>query len=359
MVFPKLTIAQQLPTDSRRRALICAYGFEERSLGWCNIQAEGKLLTEAYVIRYEPNKSENKIQELRENLIKLGVDYPREIVFDLNHPEKLERLLEKHFKELDKYDEVIIDVTAMTKFLILVSLFKLTKYKRQFRLVYSEASDYAPSESQYHQYKRDSSVVAHFPSQGFRDILRAKCLSSIRMQGQPVALVAFTSFNEQLVRHILGTINPFRLVFINGLPPREDYSWRKHATQFIHRRLISEYRMDNAVDESTGLLSRTASTLHYDETIACLNSVYEEFGNYERIIIAATGSKMQTVGLFFAKIIHPEFHIEYPTPDSYFFTGMSTGVKQVHELFLPEFNRYLEKLASGWITNSMNANGYI
>ncbi len=62
-------------------------------------------------------------------------------------------------------------------------------------------------------------------------------------------------------------------------------------------------------------------------------------------ICAATGSKMQTVGLFFSKIKHPDIHIEYPTPDSYFVRGISQGVRNVHEVIIPRFSEFLRNIS--------------
>jgi hypothetical protein len=159
------------------------------------------------------------------------------------------------------------------------------------------------------------------------------------MQGQPVILVAFTSFNEQLVRHMLGTMSPHRLMFINGRPPRSESGWREHATQTIHERLVDEFAADNP--KSNGLLKRVASTLDYRDTIDRINSVYDAHGNFERIICAATGSKMQTVGLFFSKAIHPDVHVEYPTPDSYFVKGFSEDIRKVHEVTFTRFSEFI------------------
>ena len=75
-----------------------------------------------------------------------------------------------------------------------------------------------------------------------------------------------------------------------------------------------------------------------------MDGIYRQYGAHERIICAATGSKQQTVGLFFAKILHPDLHIEYPTPDSYFVRGMSEGIRQVHEVVFPEFHRFLQAI---------------
>lgn len=342
--FPPIVTATKL-FPIKKRLFIGAYGFEERSLGWVNSQKEqGAILTDALIFKYKVSKGKNRIKELREALGKIGVINPIDIPCNVYTPYNLEDLISLNFKkQLPEVEEVVIDISAMTKLLILICLCKLNKFTGNLKIVYSEAEDYAPTQEEYEKIKKDMETIAKFPSQGVASIIRVKCLSSIRMQGQPVTMIAFTSFNEQLVRHMLGTINPHRILFINGRPPRKDFKWREKATQEIHKRLIEEYRADNPIDDNK-LLKRVASTLDYVETIDLLNKEYNKFAIHERIICSATGSKMQTVGLFFSKIIHSDIHIEYPTPDSYFVEGMSMGIRKVHEIQFPRFACFLKEL---------------
>lgn len=337
--FPPLRSAGNLRPNGSR-LFIGAYGFEDRSLGWPSRQPKrDRVLEDAVVFKYKHPKGNNKVQELRDELGKLGVKKTRDIVCDVRYPYPIEDLLEAEFQELT-YDEIVLDITAMTKLLILACLCKLRAFKGTLRLVYSEARIYSPSKHEFEAaVKKGMAVLTKFPSRGAESIVRLRCLSSIRMQGQPVILVAFTSFNEQLVRHMLGTMSPHRLMFINGRPPRTESAWREHATQKIHERLIDEFAADNP--KFKGLLERVASTLDYRETIDRINSVYDTHGNFERIICAATGSKMQTVGLFFSKTNHPDVHVEYPTPDSYFVKGFSEDIRKVHEVTFTRFSEFI------------------
>jgi hypothetical protein len=68
---------------------------------------------------------------------------------------------------------------------------------------------------------------------------------------------------------------------------------------------------------------------------------------YERIICAATGSKMQTVGLLFTKFLHPDIQIEYPSPDSYYVKGFSKGIRRVHEIVIPNYSEFVASLRVG------------
>jgi len=73
------------------------------------------------------------------------------------------------------------------------------------------------------------------------------------------------------------------------------------------------------------LPTRVVSTLDYRETVAELIHLYWELAVSYRILLAPTGSKMQTVGVFLAKAFHPDIHIEYPTPHG-FFPEYSKGI---------------------------------
>jgi len=344
MNFPDLTTASRLEPGAHR-LMIGAYGFEERSLGWARFQnGQGAVVSDALVFRYVHPKGRNRIQELHGLLSGIGASNVREAEYDMSFPHDIERTVGKVLHATSQqYDEVIFDISAMTKLLILVCLCHLKDFAGTVRIVYSQAEDYSPSEGEYQKSKKNLELIATYPSRGSQSIVRTRCLSSIRMQGQPVSMVAFTSFNEQLVRHMLGTINPHRLIFINGKPPRTDYKWRERATQEIFDKLLEQYRADNQLDEA-GLLKRTASTIDYRETVYRIDEIHKQYGTYERIICAATGSKMQTVGLFFSKMVHSDVHIEYPTPDSYFVKGFSVGIRDVHEIVLPKFSDFLRSI---------------
>ena len=343
-MLPPLINATQLESGAKR-IFIGAYGFEDRSLGWAKSQGQRDgILSAALMFRYRRPKGRNKVRQLRNLLSRLGVSKPTDVPFHALSPGNFERTIEDALGPLLlDADQVVLDISALTKLLILVLLCKLDRFSGNLRIVYSEAESYSPTLGEYERSKKDMGIIAHFPSQGVESIIRTRCLSSIRMQGQPVTLVAFTSFNEQLVRSMLGTIAPHRLLLVNGHPPRPDFSWRERATQEIHLRLIEDYQTDNPIDER-GLLSRVTSTLDYRQTFDCLDQIYRDIGAYERLICAATGSKMQTVGLFFAKEAHPDIHIEYPTPDSYFARGMSEKVRTVHELEVSSFSGFLRGL---------------
>jgi hypothetical protein len=336
-MLPDLTDAQVLQ-PSTKRLYIGAYGFEERTLGWFKTQTRLGSDVRCLMIKYSPSKGKNKTTEIDEELKRLGIKDLKYLRHDVYNPNDFEEKLGKAL-ELDKklVEEIIVDITSFTKFLILIVLCGIANYKLRVRIIYSEAKDYAPTLEDYQRYQNKMAIVAKFPSRGIKSIFRANCLSSVSMQGQPISLIAFTSFNEQLVRHMLGALSPYKLILINGKPPRIDFAWREEATQHIHSKLLEEYPNDNPLDVD-GKMLLSASTLDYRENLNILNTLYQELYLYDKIICCATGSKMQTVGLFIFKILHPDIQIEYPTPDSYYVKGMSTGIRHIHEVLFHNFS---------------------
>lgn len=331
--LPLVAVAEKR-LASAERLFIGAYGFEERTLGWLNMVKPDTKIRQGFMFRYVNPKGKNRTAEVRKALERFGVKRPIEASYNLLAPQELEEGLFTRI-DIDTFEEVVLDITAMTKLMIMIALNALKDFKGRVRLVYSEAETYSPDIKEYDENKRQMALSAKFPSTGVEQIIRLRFLSSIRMQGQPRTLVAFASFNEKLVSHCIEFISPHRFVLINGCPPRAEYKWREYATYDIHRRLCEKYPGDNPLN-SEGILSRRCSTLEYSETIDTLAEVYAKYGGLERIICAATGSKMQTVGLYFSKLLYPDIQVEYPTPDSYL-KSLSAGVRQVHEVVFESF----------------------
>jgi hypothetical protein len=87
-------------------------------------------------------------------------------------------------------------------------------------------------------------------------------------------------------------------------------------------------RLENA-DE------KWASTLDYRETLRYLLDVYREHGEAERIAVAPSGSKMQTVALGVFRSFIKDVQIVYPTPAVYARPDdVTRGVRAVHRLAL-------------------------
>ena len=65
------------------------------------------------------------------------------------------------------------------------------------------------------------------------------------------------------------------------------------------------------------LPKRTASTLDYRESVSILLDLYWKLSATHRVVLAPSGSKMQAAGCYLAKALHPDIHIEYPSPEGF------------------------------------------
>jgi hypothetical protein len=210
----------------------------------------------------------------------------------------------------------------MSKLAIILILDVCRELNLNVNLLYVEAKTYGPLRKEYEQAKRQKDL--HRPSvqlyTGVHKVIRVSRLSSVAMQGQPSAAIVFMSFNEVLTQALLNTVYPSRLLLINGKPPK--LKWREEATAWIHEQLRQEWlELDNPLNDGRrarkSLPERVTSTLDYRETLNILVGLYWSLAIDHRIILAPTGSKMQAIACFFAKALHPDIHVEYPTPSGF------------------------------------------
>jgi len=325
-----------------RVVFFAAMGFEDRALEFPHRLAASASRGVVISIRYVHPKGKNQEKEFRALFWGNAKWEQREVKYSSVRAHEFELAFDKILGAiaLSDSDMVVVDISAMSKFLIIVMLLRLWQVRKVVRLVMTTASKYAPTKEEFDATMRTHGnnirVFAGQPSSGVSAILRSNCMISTRMQGQPTCAVAFTSFNEELIRHAIGTLNPRRLILINGMPPSRENAWRSVATQSIHSKLVEEYSADNPVDTVSGLLLRTVSTLDYRETVKILEEVHLKYGLHERMIYFATGSKMQAVALAIHRRRHADVHIEYPTPDSYYFQEYS---KKIGEVFWVDLHR--------------------
>ncbi len=344
-MMPKMMEAEAAGKVGQNRLLICAEGFEPRSLEWLSRQNDEPTFLRSIILRYEPRKKDHRFDELLQIVESLTVrsavdicDFHRfePIIFERTFVCKLESML-------SDVDCVTIDISVMSKLLIMMLLDMVREYNHTLRIIYSEPKDYAPSQEEYEQNKSDWSQFSEQPSFGVHDVIRTPMLSSVAMQRSPSLLIAFASFNEQLLPAVLNACNPSMFFIVNGRPPH--LHWRERATQEIAAPLISDYKTDNPVNKD-GALQRTTSTLKYVETFDLLADIYRQHCYSKRIIVAPSGSKMQSVACALFKICCPDVHVEYPTPESFFVPGYSSKeVVKIHEIRFDHFRQQVEGLS--------------
>jgi len=333
---PKLKTINRLFLNNKS-TLVLAAGFEDRALGAlkCLAVSNSKGF-KTILIKYKPYLSENKIQEIKK-LCSLLESQVIEFEYDRYDPtgggQELVNLLEAN------KGPILIDISAVSRLLIVQFLVALGKSEQKFsstQIIYSEALSYPPSKEEventigkinrncttsiYHEY---------FLSSGVYELAIVPELSSIVSYGQPVRLVTFPSFNCDQLSSLKGELQPFFFHIINGIPPSPKNRWRTNSIRKLNN-------IDNiAKKEEKGI-----STLDYRETLDYLLTVYKEYTDRDRIVIAPTGSKMQSVAVGIFRTFMNDVQVVYPIPKKYTSPKQYTaGIKNIYTLDLDGFSK--------------------
>jgi hypothetical protein len=328
-------IFQQLPRVTKCEHLelraddvvIHAPGFEDRTMAIFDV-IEAAVGASALLLDYRPQNPKNRLPDVQHRFARIGI--PCDIlVYDRFDPndfeERLTELLLRHCKSR----RVVIDISTMSKLAILLILQVCLRLEFNVILFYAEAEKYGPTQEEFEKAKHNNEI--HRPSiqifTAVHGVVRVSSLASVAMQGQPTAALSFMSFNDVLTQALLNTVFPTRLFLINGRPPV--HSWREEATAWIHDQVRREWEDDNPATRMDGQSShmpqRAVSTLDYRETVSLLLRLYWQLSATHRVILAPAGSKMQAVACFLVKALHPDIHIEYPSPEG-FLPEYSSGI---------------------------------
>jgi hypothetical protein len=329
-------IFQQLPRVTRcdrvdlrnGDVLIHAPGFEDRTMAIFDIIAPVPSVT-ALLLDYRPHNPNNRLLDVQEKFKQHGISSDV-LVYDRFDPSGFEDVLRNVLLKRGT-SRAIVDISTMSKLAIILILQVCLRLELDVIVLYTEAQKYGPTQEEFEKAKGNHEI--HRPSiqifTAIHGVVRVSSLASVSMQGQPTAALSFMSFNDVLTQALLNTVFPTRLFLINGRPPV--HSWREEATAWIHDQVRREWEDDNPVTrpnrESPLLPERTVSTLDYRETVSLLLHLYWQLSATHRIILAPAGSKMQAVGCFLVKALHPDIHIEYPSPEG-FLPEYSSGISQ-------------------------------
>jgi hypothetical protein len=323
-----------------RDVLILAAGFEDRATGILErlVSANCSGFT-TIIIDYRPKYKENKIHKIEELCHRLNTRIVH-FLYDRHDPggagEQLVEQLDQHNIE----GRIFLDISAMSRLFIVQALAAIGKSRRGFsniEILYCEAQRYPPYEEEVretiNEMKDDSIYRTMFISYGVYEVTVVPELSSIAIQGQPIHLVAFPSFNTDQLASLRGETQPSHFSFLHGIPPLVENAWRPEAIKEL-----------NHLEKIRNRKDLEASTLNYQETLDYLLEIYRNYGDIERIVIAPTGSKMQTVAVGIFRTFMNDVQIVYPTPNKFPSPQSYTiGVKNIYVLPLDAFNGLIKK----------------
>lgn len=345
MVLPELQCAKLLAME-KSRILVIAEGFESRSLSWIKSQPSGKVFRHAIICRYSPSKRD-RFDEMKEEVTNRTESCPVVIEYNRFNPTVFEQDFAKKISLLiTDQDEVVMDISAMSKILIMIIVNILRDYDNDLRLVYTEPKTWKPSEEEYRaaveDIKKYGSRIA-LSSIGVFDITRTPRLASVIMQNAPTLLIAFTSSNEQALSALFNEVVPSSALLINARNGRE--TWREEAAIQINQRVLNDFRIYETAIDSFDLLD-------YISVFEFLAEIYKTNCYTKRIVISPTGGKVHAISCALIKACCQDIHVEYPTPESYHFDDYSSDeINAIYEVCFPRFHDLLKIISQKYDLN--------
>ena len=346
MSLPSIQKADVLSNESwSKRLFIVSEGFETRSLSWIASQPEEILFRNAIICKYAPSKK-GRFDEIIQEVIKRT--HEDVVILDYNrfNPTLFEVEFEKTLIGLlPQIREIIVDISVMSKLLIMILLHTLRIYNGSLRIIYTEPYTWSPTEAEFIQKKPDleEGAFVSLSSIGVYNIIRTPGLSSVVMQDSPSLLIAFASTNGHLVNAIANDVTPELTLLINAKNVREH--WREAAALDIQKSFTKDFPMYPGEIQAFDLID-------YKSVFEYLAEIYRQNCYDKRIIIAPTGGKLHTVACALLKNCCPDVHIEYPTPESYIFdTYSSKEIYAMHQIVFPDFMNLFNVLAEEYNLN--------
>lgn len=363
-ILPAPRKLNQVPKGfSPNSHLILVAGIEDRSLGFLKRVSGPKDQPVSFqgvsLLNYLPRNpaADRNKQKILKLLGKLGIR-ASEYNFDSANPADFSDSAEQIVKKCAGANHVYVDISVMSKLLILYLLSAVWKNNAPFSVIYSEAKRYRPSQAEY----RRSLSKGHFGQDIWMEFLFSgvfepnipRPFEGRAPLGRPRALVTFLGFNK---RQAIGaaSIVPYQLLIpVVSVPPNPKWRWREQALIKINNYglLASGQRIADIPQLKFDKKDRRAvpfkgeyrihlSSFDYIKTVEALFCLSKAHRYSHFLTIAPFGSKMQALGVFIFTRIRPETQIVYASPKD-FHPRYSQGVKAIHEV---EFSnpRQLEK----------------
>ena len=306
-------------------AIVLCGGFEERASCVLErlVEADRKG-TVVVIVEYLPVDMSNKASDLRALAGEAGMDV-KECLYDRRSPAGGGEMLAKLVSGAGR---VYVDISGMSRLLIVQVIVALLHARLPMTIVYGEAAEYLPVkddfEDQFTSLVGDATL--DFLSSGIFEVAATPELGSVAMVGEATRLIAFPSFETVQMKNLLQEVQPTYVDVIYGVPPAEENKWRLSALQRLNA---------GALERQTGVSPYYTSTLDYRETLRVLLNIYAHRILFDRVLVAPTGSKMQAVAVGIVRAVLTDIQIVYPTPKTFKTSSYTRGLRHIYQLHVP------------------------
>ena len=336
------TILGQLPEIQRFRPevsstcgpddlFLCALGFEPRCLTLPKLLAEsGYRSGRVAFFEYDTNADDNDVnrQELMQYLHTISDNVQPLRLSDTGFSNELRRALDSMTATaIGRVPRVTFDVSAAANRIVVTSMVVLLESDASLSVLYSEASTYHPTESDYaaqpSKWRDEASLGLE---RGVGDIRPSREVPGQHFDPLPDAVVIFPTFKPERSQAVIGFVDP-SLIGVRG----EQVTWLVGVPHLLENR----WRV-GALREINGLTEHDAqyevSTFDYRDTIRILESIHGRLSDTYRLTLSPIGSKMQALGSSLFSYIHPDVRIVFAIPKEYNAAQFSIGCRATWRL---------------------------
>ncbi len=318
----------EVPSIERGDFLLVCAGFEDRSMeSLRRICDAGKKDFSLIVVDYLPKYEENKREELYEIARNSNLE-SYELIYDRENPTGIGEKLGEYLKK-QATGRVFLDISGMSRLLIVQILVELvSEQNRPIIIIYGEAEKYFPSEKEFNEgYKKDGDKsVPSYLSSGIFEIAITPELSAVAMLGEAIRLISFPSFDHTQLTNSIQELQPTYVEVINGIPLDTTNKWRTDAIHKLNQPTL---------DMLKNFEKHEVCTFDYKKALNTLLKIYAEHNIFNRLVIAPTGSKMQTVAVALFRAALHDIQIVYPTPREFTPKKYTSGLRQLYEVEIP------------------------
>ena len=324
------------PPKRNSYLFVLAAGFEDRTFNILkNIKNNKPSMV--LVIKYKGEGYTNKDTEINEYLLANKIPFSI-LEFDRLNPQDFEDSLQDKITTLKNYSEIVVDISSMSKLLIMTLIVNMRNINQPLTIVYTEAKIYLPTEKQFQKQKHNKQIGAsklYFQTLDVSSTVTTRNLSSIAMADAPRFLVAFPTFNEDLLITLFQEFAPNAWLILHGIPHLQKDKWRTEAIKYINRHILAQVTHNQ---------QNNISTYEYREVFDILERCYQQYKLTHKYIVGSPTSKLQAVGVSLFKLFRQDIQILYPTPKSYLLKQHSRYSGKIHHISFKDFSKYINDL---------------
>lgn len=294
---------------------IATGGFEKRALTFIRrVNVDKFSIEQAILLRYITQREDNEasFNRLRTRVEKLTNNI-EVIDVDVDLPDKfLKELVEKVRSASTSLNNrsAVIDISGMAHVLICCCLRTVDISQLQTSVVYTEAEDYYPKESEWNtvidavKNRKFKIMAKYLQTAGLKDIQIPTDFKGNTRPGCKSCLFVMAGYEPNRVQGLIDDYAPNAIVVFYGKSPYERLYGRQDLSIALHKHVFDGWRYRKISD---------LSTLEVKEILRTLEKEYETLRQEYDVAIASQCSKMQTVASYLFWKRHPEIQLVFTT----------------------------------------------